>query len=122
MRHKSGLLVAALLCTSPVTPAVQPPYPPELIIRSQGDAVVRALEAALILSGQEGGTVRMAVLVAPLATSGKLTSVQVLAEVDGRTLIEDFEGHSLEIDLFFIRLLLQRAATCLRCCRSVTSC
>lgn len=64
-------------------------------LRPQGSAVVRAATAALLLSGQSGGKIPVAVLALP-----RLGSTLLLIEADGRALVEGHEGSLLRADVF----------------------
>jgi Flp pilus assembly protein TadD len=75
-------LIAALLllAAAPLTAQTEPP-PPVRVLRTGG---LRVETAALLMSGQEGGTIPLATLVLPLpASAGSRSRVLVLLEMDG---------------------------------------
>jgi Flp pilus assembly protein TadD len=55
--------------------------------------------AALLLSGQEGGPLPVAVLAIPLEPQGERVRVAVVIEVDGSALIDEHAGGLLHLDL-----------------------
>lgn len=71
----------------------------EVDLRPRGRAVVRAETAALLLSDQQGGAVRLAVLAVPLATPGDV-NVTLLIEIDGTSLVAGHDAPSLWTDVF----------------------
>ena len=69
----------------------------EIDLRPQGRAVVRAETAALLLSGQEGGDVRLAVAAVPLPETENVT---VLIEIDGASLLADAPSSGTDVFVY----------------------
>ncbi len=69
---------------------------------AQRRAVVRALEAALMVSGQEGGAIRMAVWAAALPVADGSWRLRVVTEIEGPPLAESgtAAGPDAAVDLF----------------------
>ena len=67
-----------LMLVSPV--AAQTESPPMRVLRTGG---LRVETAALLMSGQEGGTIPLATLVLPMPGTGERSRVAVLLEMDG---------------------------------------
>jgi hypothetical protein len=70
-------LAAAPLIAQPAEPPVSPAL---RVLRTGG---LRVETAALLMSGQEGGTIPLATLVLPLPGAGSRSRVAILLEVDG---------------------------------------
>lgn len=83
---------AAAAETAPAAPQT----PPLRIFRTGG---LRMETAALLLSGQEGGPLPVAVLAFPLEPQGERVRVAVLIEVDGSALIDEHAGGLLHLDI-----------------------
>ena len=73
------------------------------VIRSEGEATLRALEAALLLSGQEGGVIRTAVVTVAAPLDDGQTGVHLLLEVEGAPLRPEAESEG-RLDLFVYAL------------------
>jgi Flp pilus assembly protein TadD len=73
-------LIAALLLLAAAPLAAQPEPAPLRVLRTGG---LRVETAALLMSGQEGGTIPLATLVLPLPGTGERSRVVVLLEMDG---------------------------------------
>ncbi len=87
--------------TLPAPPAV--PALPALRVRRTGGLKVET--AALILSGQQGGTVPLAALAVPLPGTGERARVPVLVEIDGSALPQPREdGAPLRFEVFVYAL------------------
>jgi len=86
--------------------AASPPKDPAkaTVIETQTKAVVRALEAAIILSGQEGGAIRLAVWNGLFMESGRSGRSVLVVEVDGPAVLEGSAGDQLELDLYLYAL------------------
>jgi tetratricopeptide (TPR) repeat protein len=85
-------------------PAPSPPSarPPIRVRRTGG---LRVETAALILSGQQGGTVPLAALAVPLPGTGERARVPVLVEIDGSALPPPKEdGEPLRFEVFVYAL------------------
>jgi Flp pilus assembly protein TadD len=74
------LLAATPLAAQPAGPPGPPLPPPVRVLRTGG---LRVETAALLMSGQEGGTIPLATLVLPLPGTGARSRVVVLLEMDG---------------------------------------
>lgn len=71
---------ALLLLFAAIPLAAQPEPPPLRVLRTGG---LRVETAALLMSGQEGGTIPLATLVLPMPGAGAHSRVAVLLEMDG---------------------------------------
>ncbi len=98
------LLAALVVLGGAVSAAAGPRFEPwsgplsgtAEVIYSEGPAVVRVATAALILSGQSGGSIPLSVLASPLpAADGGTGPVSVLIEIGGSA----FAGEESEIDV-----------------------
>lgn len=87
----SLLLVAAL----PVW-AQESEKPPLRVLRSGG---LRVETAALLMSGQEGGTIPVAALALPLPGTGDKARVAVLLEIDGAEAMEGAQNGLLRLEV-----------------------
>lgn len=74
------LLLAAPLAAQPAEPPVSSMPPAVRVLRTGG---LRVETAALLMSGQEGGTIPLATLVLPMPGAGERSRVAVLLEMDG---------------------------------------
>ncbi len=72
--------IAPILLLLAVPLFAQPEPPPVRVLRTGG---LRVETAALIMSGQEGGTIPLATLVLPMPGTGERSRVAVLLEMDG---------------------------------------
>jgi tetratricopeptide (TPR) repeat protein len=73
---------------------------PRTVVRAEAGAPVRAVTAALMVSGQEGGNLPMALLGVPLPGRDDSRRFAVVVELAGRALLEASQGATLEIELF----------------------
>lgn len=91
MRAPVLLLLAAL-------PALAQPAetPPLRVLRTGG---LRVETAALLMSGQEGGTIPVAALALPLPGAGGKSRVAVLLEIDGAEAMEGVNGDLLRLEV-----------------------
>ena len=83
------LLIAAL-------PALAQEQPPMRVMRTGG---LRVETAALLMSGQEGGTIPVAALAFPLPGAGGKARVAVLLEADGAEVMEGQQGDLLRLEV-----------------------
>lgn len=101
----AALLLAALpaVAQEPVaeTPA-KPEKPPLRVLRSGG---LRVETAALLMSGQEGGTIPLAALALPLPGSGEKARVAVLLEMDGAEAMEGQQNDLLRLEVCLYALI-----------------
>lgn len=74
------------------------------VIESRPDAVVRALEAAILLSGQEGGDIRLATWNGLFERDDAGAWVVLVVEVDGPALLKDTQEGELAVDLHLYAL------------------
>ena len=89
----AGLLVAGLLAR---WPAPAPAAAPLRVLPSGGLSVE---SAALLLSGQEGGTVPFAALAVPFPGDGDRARVPVVVEIDGTDLLAGQSDPRLRIEV-----------------------
>ncbi|MES1245575.1 MAG: tetratricopeptide repeat protein [Acidobacteriota bacterium] len=94
--RRSALLL--LLAAAPL--AAQPEVPPLRVLRSGG---LRVETAALLMSGQEGGTIPLATLVVPMPGpmpgAGSRSRVAVLLEVDGAETVAGQTADLLRLEI-----------------------
>jgi len=74
------------------------------VLEATPDAVVRALEAAMILSGQEGGDIRLAAWNGVFDRGDGSAWVVLVVEVEGPAILEAAAGDELEVDLHLYAL------------------
>ncbi|HVG09386.1 MAG TPA: hypothetical protein VNM67_16900, partial [Thermoanaerobaculia bacterium] len=87
------LLLAALPTLAQAPPAEKPPL---RVLRTGG---LRVETAALLMSGQEGGTIPVAALAIPFPGAGSKARVAVLLEVDGAEAMEGQTGDLLRLEI-----------------------
>lgn len=92
MRPATLLRFACLLLLPLPASGVAPAGPPVEAFDAGG---LEARSAALILSGQQGGAIRIAALALPGPVEGDLAPVDVLVEIDGHSLLEAPAGGEL---------------------------
>lgn len=91
---RTGTAVLLLLAALPA-PA-QTERPPMRVLRTGG---LQVETAALLMSGQEGGTIPVAPLVLPQPGAGERSRVAVLLELDGAEILEGQTGDLLRLDV-----------------------
>ncbi len=90
----AALLFLLALPALPQEPA--PEKPPLRVLRTGG---LRVETAALLMSGQEGGTIPVAALAIPLPGTAGKARVAVLLEVDGADAMEGQTGNLLRLEI-----------------------
>jgi Flp pilus assembly protein TadD len=103
-------LIAAPLCAQPA-PTV-PPSPaagvrdeapgdaPMALLRPSPLRGVSARVAALMMSGQQGGAIPIAVLALPVAATAEGTRVFVAADIEGTNLLARQEGSTVQVEVY----------------------
>ena len=81
-----------------------PTHAAQAVVETSPDAVVRALEAAILLSGQEGGDIRLAVWDGAFSGTSGNTWIVLVVEVEGPALLLEAQDGSLEVDLHLYAL------------------
>lgn len=90
------LAAAALLLLNALPAPGQTERPPMRVLRTGG---LQVETAALLMSGQEGGTIPVAALVLPQPGTGERAKVSVLLELDGAEILEGQTGDLLRLDV-----------------------
>ncbi len=97
---KSGtialLLLILLLLLGALPALAQTERPPMRVLRTGG---LQVETAALLMSGQEGGTIPVAPLVVPQPGTGEKSKVSILLELDGAEILEGQTGDLLRLDI-----------------------
>jgi tetratricopeptide (TPR) repeat protein len=93
MVARATLLLLAALPALAQAPAEKPPL---RVLRTGG---LRVETAALLMSGQEGGTIPVAALALPLPGPGGKSRVAVLLETDGADAMEGQAGNLLRLEI-----------------------
>ncbi|HEX3529802.1 MAG TPA: hypothetical protein VH988_22305 [Thermoanaerobaculia bacterium] len=96
LRCSAALLVAFLGTISPA-PAQETPVPPAVRVLRTGGLKVES--AALLVSGEQGGSIHVAVLPVIVPGAGGKVSMPVLVEIDGATLLKGNTGDLLRIEI-----------------------
>jgi tetratricopeptide (TPR) repeat protein len=98
MRLAALLLLVALLLGLPALAqeAVPVEKPPLRVLRTGG---LRVETAALLMSGQEGGTIPVAALAIPLPGAAGKSRIAVLLEIDGADAMEGQTGNLLRLEI-----------------------
>lgn len=102
---KIGLAVLLLLGALPAQ--AQTERPPMRVLRTGG---LQVETAALLMSGQEGGTIPVAPLVLPQPGTGERSKVSVLLELDGAEVLEGQTGDLLRLDFCLYAIQSGRVA------------
>lgn len=102
---KIGLAVLLLLGAFPAR--AQTERPPMRVLRTGG---LQVETAALLMSGQEGGTIPVAPLVLPQPGAGERSKVSVLLELDGAEVLEGQTGDLLRLDFCLYAIQSGRVA------------
>jgi tetratricopeptide (TPR) repeat protein len=98
-RGRALVLGTILLAAGAPAAAIQEPEPPP--IRALRTGGLKAEQAAIIMSGQEGGNVPVEVLVLPIEPAGDKIRVPLILEVEGDALVAgQEEGQPLRIELY----------------------
>ncbi|HWM95393.1 MAG TPA: tetratricopeptide repeat protein [Thermoanaerobaculia bacterium] len=93
IRPAALLLLASLPALAQAPPVEKPPL---RVLRTGG---LRVETAALLMSGQEGGTIPVAALALPLPGTGERARVAVLLEMDGSEAMEGQQGDLLRLEV-----------------------
>ncbi|HYN20043.1 MAG TPA: tetratricopeptide repeat protein, partial [Thermoanaerobaculia bacterium] len=93
---ETAILIALLLIGVPTLAQAPADKPPLRVLRTGG---LRVETAALLMSGQEGGTIPVAALAVPLPGTGERARVAVLLEIDGAEAMEGRQGDLLRLEI-----------------------
>lgn len=105
-----GALPALAQTPAPPAPPAAPENserPPLRVLRTGG---LQVETAALLMSGQEGGTIPVAPLVVPQPGAGEKSRVSVLLELDGAEILEGQTGDLLRLDVCLYAIASGRVA------------
>ncbi len=93
----------------PATPAAAAPVPETPAVRVLRTGGLRVETAALLMSGQQGGTIPFATLALPLPSADPGTAervrVPILLELDGSAILEGHAGDQLRLEISLYALL-----------------
>lgn len=106
---RTGTVVLLLLGAFPALAQTAPntERPPLRVLRTGG---LQVETAALLMSGQEGGTIPVAPLVVPQPGTGEKSRVSVLLELDGAEILEGQTGDLLRLDVCLYAITSGRVA------------
>lgn len=89
----------------PETPAAAAPAPEIPAVRVLRTGGLRVETAALLMSGQQGGTIPFATLALPLPGAAERVRVPILLELDGSAILEGHAGDQLRLEISLYALL-----------------
>ncbi len=93
------IVLPSLLAPPPAYPATEPPA-----VRPLRTGGLKAEVAALIMSGQEGGTIPVEILAVPVRGDGDKARVPLVVEADGAALTAEHQDGPLRIEVYVYAL------------------